>query len=363
MSQRVKDLLDEAVAGIEPRSPDPVSAVVRRGRTGRAKTVVAAALAVVAVLTGGTATATRLMGNENPPPETATETTPAAKPATRPDRPPVPREVKGRVVAGNVSMAVPRGWQVYPPYPEYTPPPSEPGCGTFYRQTVLVGEGGNPDGPPIWCTTGEIEVQSLYDFRPYAYVGSGDATAPIVPPRMMTLDGGESGWLRTDTDGVYWLVLPWSRVEVRIRAGADLRQQVLDSLETGRWAPAALALPKRAEYAKLTVSIDAKRAREHKLTDQAKVRRAMELLRQAPKVAPGDSCARQDQPTVELEIGLPPGVPAPPDQDFVKNPVLSSFLIGLGDGCHEVVAEEGGRVRLDDASLAELGDLFGVELP
>ncbi|MGN9910964.1 hypothetical protein ACTMTJ_25735 [Phytohabitans sp. LJ34] len=361
MSHRVKDLLDEACAGIEPRSPDPVAAVVRRGRAGRVRAIAAAALAVVTVLTGGTVAGTRLL--DNSPPEPATETTAAAKPATRPDRPPAPREVKGRVVAGNVSLAVPDGWKVYPPYPEYTPPPSDPGCGAHYARTVLVGEGGNPDGPPIWCTTGEIEVQSLYDFRPYVYTRSGDATTPIVPPRMMTLDGGESAWLRTDADGVYWLVLPWSRVEVRIRAGADLRQQVLDSLETGRWATAALALPLRAEYAKLTVSTDAERAREHELTDQAKVRRAMELLRQAPKVAQGDSCAREDQPTVELEIGLPPGVPAPPQQDFVKNPVLSSFLIGLADGCHEVVSEEGGRVRLDGASLAELGDLFGVELP
>lgn len=370
MSQRIRELLDEAVAGIEPRHADPVAAVIRRGRTARARAVAAGGLAVVTVLTGGTVAGTRLL--DDPPQEIGE----APAPATRPDRPPAPRLQKGRIVAGSVSVAVPRGWEVIGPGSGPTDlasasPGSEDLSCDLRRRTVLIGEGGNPDGPPIWCTTADVEVQSVYDVRPYVWVPPGEGaaadepwvTSPVIAPRMITLAGGEAAWVRYDADTAYRVTLPWSRVEVRIRAGEDVRDQVLDSLRTGRWAPAALALPRTAGYATLTVAVDAVRARERELTDEAKVRRALELLRQAPMVAEGDSCAREDQPTVALEIGMPPDAVAPPDHDFVKNPRLSSLVISLAEGCHEVVAEEGGRARLDAASLAELGDLFGVQLP
>jgi Sigma-70, region 4 len=136
MSQRVKDLLDEAAAGIEPRSTDPVAAVVRRGRAARARAVAAGGLAVVAVLTGGTVAGAKLV--DDPPPAAVIETAAAPRPATRPDRPPNPRLDKGRIVAGDVSVAVPQGWQALPI--------EEASCG-LQSKTVLLGEGGNPWGP------------------------------------------------------------------------------------------------------------------------------------------------------------------------------------------------------------------------
>lgn len=353
MSQRVKDLLDEAAAGIEPRSADPVAAVVRRGRTARARAMAAGGLAVVAVLTGGTVAGARLV--QNPPPETAIETAVAPKPATRPDRPPNPRLEKGRIVAGDVSVAIPKGWQVAP---------IESASCELHRKTVLFGEGGNPWGPSIYCGTAEIEVLSTFNVFPWIWALKGsdpqawDAwqPTPVVPYRMVTLDGGAPAWLRTDPDGAYRVVLPWSRVEVMIRDGEDVRREVLDSLKTGLWEPAALVLPNQTAYASLTLASGADRAREVKITAKAKVQRALELLREAAVVERGDSCAREDQPTVALEIGKSPVNPNLPED-------MGSLVISLADGCHEVVAEEGGRARLDDASLAELGDLFGVRLP
>jgi hypothetical protein len=351
MSQRAKDLLDEAAAGVEPRSADPVATVVRRGRAVRARAVAAGGLAVVAVLTGGTVAGVRLV--DSPPPGAVTETAAAAKPATRPDRPPNPRVERGRIVAGDVSVAVPKGWKALPI--------EGASCG-LQSMNLLFGEGGNPWGPSIYCATAQIEVLSTFDVFPWVHVMSGtDPMAPdawqiaaAVPYRMATLDGGAPAWFRTDADGSYRVVLPWSRVEVTVRGDADLRRRVLDSLRTGRWEPDALVLPKATEYAALTVTTVAGAAGEVKLTAPARIKRALALLREAAVVEEGDSCAREDQPTVALEIGRSPANP---------NKETGSFVISLAEGCHEVVSEEGGRARLDAASLTELGDLFGVRLP
>jgi hypothetical protein len=115
-------------------------------------------------------------------------------------------------------------------------------------------------------------------------------------------------------------------------------------------------LPKATEYAALTVEGGDGRASEAKITAKVRIQRALELLREAAVVERGDSCAREDQPTVALEIGKSPAIPHLPGE-------TGSFVISLAEGCHEVTSEEGGRARLDGASLAELGDLFGVELP
>jgi hypothetical protein len=353
MSRQVKDLLDEAAAGIEPTNVDPVAAVIQRGRIARAKVATAGGLAVVAVLTGGVVTAQRLAAD--PAPDYA------AVPATRPDRPPTPKLVDGRIVAGAVSVAVPRGWRVLPI--EGAP------CG-FHRRTVLIGEGPNPYAPSPWCTTAEIEVQSTFDIYPYTFASPDrDPAKPRPPkkvslgaPRMLTLEGGEPGWLRTDPDGAHRFMLPWSRVEVTVRAGLDVRQQVVDSVTAGRWEPAALTLPERTEYATLTASVDVQGVPQLVFaTETAKVRRVVELLRGGTVVDRSEICAREDQRTVGLEIGSQPDEPAPSDP--VRGPRASTLVITLAAGCHEVVSEEGGRVRLDDASLAELGDLFGVKLP
>jgi len=355
MSRRIKDLLDEAAAGIEPRNADPVETLVRRGRIARARAVTAAGLAVAAVLTGGTVAGARLAEGD-PPPVTPAETAVAPKPATRPDRPPTPRLEQGRIVAGDVTLAVPEGWQA-------APIDSAP-C-VLHRDTVLFGEGTNPWGPRIYCATASVEVQSIYNAFPWVWSVTGDDPAapdawqetPVSPWRMVTLDTEAPAWLRTDPDGAYRMVLPWSRVEVTVRGGPDLRRRILDSLKTGRWRPSALALPKYTEYAALTVATGAGGAREVKVTDRAKVKRAQILLRAATVVVrPGDSCVREDQPTVALELGKSPEIPNAPED-------MGSVVISLAEGCHEVVAEEGGRVRLDEASLAELGDLFGVRLP
>ena len=94
MTERIRELLDEAVADIRPRDPDPVPEVLRRGRARRRQLAAAgAAAAVVAAVlaTGGVVAVHRA------PPDTAPQ--PAVS-ASRERRalPPLDAEVTGGFV-------------------------------------------------------------------------------------------------------------------------------------------------------------------------------------------------------------------------------------------------------------------------
>jgi hypothetical protein len=52
VTNHIGDMLDEAVAGLMPRTADPVGVVVRRGRAARRRTIAATATAFV-LLAGG----------------------------------------------------------------------------------------------------------------------------------------------------------------------------------------------------------------------------------------------------------------------------------------------------------------------
>src|SRR2546421_568641 len=68
MTQRVRALLDEAVSRLEPSTPDPVAAVVARGRAARRRSLGAAILAGAVLIRGGLVVGLRPGGREAPPP-------------------------------------------------------------------------------------------------------------------------------------------------------------------------------------------------------------------------------------------------------------------------------------------------------
>ncbi|MFD0742257.1 hypothetical protein ACFQ1L_10740 [Phytohabitans flavus] len=350
MPERLKALLDEAAAGVEPRTADPIGLVVRRGRAGRVRAGAAGALALAVLLTGGFVGGQRLLAD--PAQETGTGT---GVVASRPERPPTPEHVDGRIVAGTVSFPVPEGWPVL--QTEGAP------CG-HQKRTVLIGEGPNPYGPSPWCTTADIEVHSLFDFYPYRYDthdqnGPGMVTGLLASPtRMLTLHGGEPVWLREDPDGARLIVLPWSRVAVTVRGGVEVWQQVLNSITTGRWEPAALTLPRQVEEVSMMVAGEDKQSLRL-IRDPAQVQRAVELLRAGTVVDEPEFCTGEMQMTKGL-ITIQPREPAPADPVAGRRP--STLVVTLGRDCHEVVSEEGGRVRLDAEAIAELGDILGVRL-
>ena len=53
MTQRIRQLLDEAVAAVEPAAPDAVATVLRRGRSARRRGIAGAAAAVLVLVGGG----------------------------------------------------------------------------------------------------------------------------------------------------------------------------------------------------------------------------------------------------------------------------------------------------------------------
>src|SRR2546423_8646748 len=81
MTQRVRALLDEAVSRLEPGTPDPVAAVVARGRAARRRSLGAAILAVAGLIGGGVVVGLRLGGGEGPlPPGRGPPGAPGARP-------------------------------------------------------------------------------------------------------------------------------------------------------------------------------------------------------------------------------------------------------------------------------------------
>src|SRR2546421_6208398 len=123
MTQRVRALLDEAVSRLEPSTPDPVAAVVARGRAAGRRSLGAAILAVAVLIGGGVVVGLRLGGSEAPLP-----------PASMPSEPPVPRQVGDTVVAGGLILPVPKGWRVA----RAGLVPGNCATGTMLDNTVLI---------------------------------------------------------------------------------------------------------------------------------------------------------------------------------------------------------------------------------
>ncbi len=137
MTQRVGALLDEAISGLEPRNPDPVPAVVARGRAARRRRLGAGILAVAVLIGGGVVVGTRVGGGEG-----------EAPPAGPVPEAPIPHQVGDTVVAGDLTLPVPKGWRVVP-----ASVPGNCATGTMLDKTILIigpGEGG--------CVFAPIEV-------------------------------------------------------------------------------------------------------------------------------------------------------------------------------------------------------------
>ncbi|MCU7723794.1 hypothetical protein ODJ79_08725 [Actinoplanes sp. KI2] len=99
--ERIRELLDQAVAGIEPRTADPVGAVVRRRRAARRNRAV-----VAAALVGGGLVVSRRLVHTDP-------TAPAAEDITA--QPPRLYVDGDEVVAGSIRLPIPAGWRVVRP--------------------------------------------------------------------------------------------------------------------------------------------------------------------------------------------------------------------------------------------------------
>lgn len=363
MTQRVRALLDEAVSNLEPRNPDPVAAVIARGRAARHRALGAGMLAAAVLIGGGLAVGAQVGGGVAP------------SEAGEAGRPPTPGRVGDTVVAGGMVLPVPKGWRVV------THSFAKP-CGMLANTILVAG----PD--ESGCQMAPIEVRGTRR----VVRGNLVPLPPKIPdafitaPRTYTLRGGEPAWL---TDGVddprngtrkapgysYHnnLLLPWSRVVVTLRAPGPEQLRIIDSIRT---APprgtTRLTVPGTVVEASLTMFDAAGRkvpAGYGASTDRPTIAAVLGLLRGRTSVVDNaHACAGPGQRTARLNLNATvrvapsaPGKALPPEAlspEALGTPTV--IMISIGGGCQEAVSSGGGRVRLSDATVSELARLFGI---
>jgi hypothetical protein len=372
--ERIRELLDEAVAGIEPRTADPVAAVARRRQVARRNRVVVAAALAVALVGGGFVVSHRPA--HTVPPAPAAEDITAQPPRLYVDG--------DEVVAGSIRLPIPAGWRVIRPERGKS-------CGRQDR-TIVLGDLDSQEN----CI-GEIELRPTSSRQPYGLVAqlsspATDNSEVLSPPVSYTVRGGEPAWLTFSFDDEsmqpghpkgysYFniVVFPWSLVTMTVRAdGAGLRK-LLESLRSEPAASIPLVLPRTAADASLTLAGGSPLYEPPgfaRTKDPATIAAVLKLLRrQSAVVDNARACARDDQPGVRLTFSPIDLDTLRPTAERVRTQAQrkalmalsrataqkgTTVVIPLGDSCQEAVSSFGGRVRITDATLKELKRLFGI---
>ncbi|RZU71784.1 hypothetical protein EV384_0117 [Micromonospora kangleipakensis] len=366
MTERIRSLLDAAVADARPRAADPVPEVLRRSRAARRRhlaTAGAAGVVAVALLTTGGLVAggagTTPAGTD---PSAAAGPTPPALPSIAPtkgayERPKVAATVvDGAVRIHGLILPVPDGWQVLSDPPE---PLSD--C-QIPEGSVLINVGYRPSG--MDCPKVPAQIHVRWWQPPVGRIGRPrqfqEGLSEVVLP------GGQPAWLtdnevnnvrasqRHEWSVVSEVQLPW--------AGADLAWEMTSksvpafvSSVTSDPVPARrLVLPETASSAYLAV-----RSQDQiHSTDASAVSRVLDRLRgldrvvrdgelpcaSAPELVPGWRLAGKDM--VRLTFSYPSGLPQ------------AVVAISSTDDCAFATSSMGGRVWLPPGFLAELRGLL-----
>lgn len=359
MTERIKQLLDEAVADLEPAHRDPVTAVVRRGRAARRRTATLAGIVTFALVAGGLIAGQRLIG---------TAPLPTANGGI--EQSATPRVENGMVVAGAMQLPIPEGWKVVKASPKNK-------CETMAKTILLIGSGNRG------CQNAVVEVSKARSREPSGYLipAKGDGSSLldsglITAPVSITLAGGEPAWLRDSLDSAELkagrfpennfdteMLLPWSQVLVQLRMDGAADRRIIDSIRTSPRRSGVLSLPSKVSGIILMLS-DVK-AEE---SDRATVDQVVRLLRQqTDAVRDADACASPGQESIRLIVDPPgPGQPSPSDG---RSPIslsdmntsnATTIIIATGEGCQEAVSSTGGRVRLTNATVFALKNLLGL---
>lgn len=317
MSERVRQLLNEAVVGVEPRAADPVAAVLGRARHSRRRrvaggSVLTAGLLVVAVVAVGTL---RLDRAEPPPTRFAT---------------PVPGPVtvtveNGVVRAGGLRLPVPPGWTVVTA--------NQPFCETA-RRTLFINSrptsgGSCTEGPPI------ITVDGTADSR---VVRAGASW------QQMILPGGQPAWLSgigasaldpTQPGSEYRTLgmdLPWSGVAVTFLMTRAELQPIVASIRTDPVRPGPLVLP--AGAVKAVISTGVRGPAEATITDPSRVEDLRATLAGLREPAPADTGCPAETPLRHITFIDADGA------------VLAAVMVSMTAACSEATSSRGGRVTV-----------------
>ncbi|GAB2604791.1 hypothetical protein Aab01nite_78540 [Paractinoplanes abujensis] len=328
MTQRIRELLDHAVAGIEPGTRDPVAAVLGRRRAARRRKAVAGAVAgvlAVAALAGGLAV-NRQDANRPLPPVGAV-----------PADPPTPQVIDGVIVAGALRLPVPDGWRV-------ATPDSGGACRGLEDDAVLIYRADAAD-----CSRSTIRVAARRGKKyPVASLVEAPGGGSVVAPApMRILRGGEPALVGSGFDtGNGSLVLLWSKVTVDFFLDEPAARAAAESITTEPFGAGRLNLPgpvRSAEFSRSDSSGKFTAAGHGRIDDAATIQKVMTLLREQRQVVDDeDACS------------------APAERSALL--IVDAFVyLTLDDDCQQALSDQGGRVRLSDGTVRELSRLFGIE--
>ncbi|HEX8346466.1 MAG TPA: hypothetical protein VF657_17235 [Actinoplanes sp.] len=360
MAEHIRQLLDDAVAGLEPKSPDPVAAVVARGRAARRRTMAAAVL-LCAGLASGVVAITRQGSHEGP--------------MRVADLPvvglPAPHVADGVVMAGAVRLPVPPGWRVVTEDPRAS-------CADLADTILLI------IAERRGCQYAAVEVsRSAIPVPPTSGGSHADLMSeglPGPPPVPITLSGGEPAWTmdRLDSEPMlpdgkepghtFWqvVVLPWSQVSLELRVDGPRARKILESIQSTPHAAGMLQLPATAAAANLFTP-DASGHLSAKgygrTTDPAAIGRVLKMLRAQKAVTDAAAtCAKPEDHSARLTLYTAdeggPSSSAPDDTATSADDTV--LVLTLGENCYEAVSSDGGRVRLSREAVTELKQLFGI---
>ncbi|MEU4158689.1 hypothetical protein [Actinoplanes sp. NPDC026670] len=349
MTERLRQLLDDAVGGLEPLDRDPVGSVLRRGRAARRRATTAGL--AVAVLAVGAITAGGLIRNE-PAPQ------PAEPQRTADPSNPTPLTIDGKVVAGALKIPVPPKWQALTTEKAASCIPR-----TWQALVMLVpGRGDDCRSQQILVYgSGERSVDRSGRRRQDA---DGVVSMVTDPPVAITLPGGEPAWLAADFDNIYLkpgiptarnlMVMPWSRVTVHWLMDGPAQRAMVSTIRTTPTEAGVLRLPDTAANAYWSGPDG-----HGDLDDSAAISRLIQSLRaQTDVVANADACANESQRTAEITF-LPTAAPLTQFHS-PADPTVFRVVISLGGGCQEAVSSHGGRVRLSDETVTSIKAIFGL---
>jgi hypothetical protein len=335
MTERIRELLDEAVAGVGPRSPDPVPEVLRRGRARRRRLAVAGAAAAVAVAVfaaGGVVATNRGTSGKTP--------------ASRPSGEHFDATVGGGYVrTGGLAVPIPPGWSVIRDKRlTYCEVPAN----AFLLNVTMT------DAP---CDP--IFKASVHRWRPY---GTPASVAELGLINEVVLPGGQPLWLsKNELANVRAapaanVNAPWAAVSVSIRGQRPQVEALLRGITADPVAPARLTLPATSPAVQLSVSAE----KQLTSTDPAVIEQVRALL------------AALDQPVRPEELPCPgakkvtgtwklagAGMAALTFTDARGRLATATVAISGGDTCAFATSSLGGRVHLPAGFLGRVEQLLG----
>jgi hypothetical protein len=362
MTERIRSLLDVAVADTRPRVVDPVSEVLRRGRAHRrhrlAVAGAAGAVTIALLATGGLVAANGGGGGTttaNPSPSASAPLTLPSLPGKGRNRPTVAATVTdGEVRANGLILTVPNGWQVV-----HDSDRQVTDCDVVPRSVLINVR---------WSPGGNCDARAQIKVTPWGPESHRSGMPKTFSEGIseVVLPGGQPAWL-TDNDvgnfrvfersgwAAFTTGFPWAGTGLDIEVAPEELDLVLDSISSEPVTPGRLVLPDTSPRA----SLGQRDRNRIDSTNASAIAQVLGRLRgldrvvqtddlpcaSAPPLTPGRKLAGKDMAALTLH--------------YPSGAAQAVVAIGGTDECAFATSSMGGRVWLPAGFLAEIRALLG----